>query len=97
MLRRFLIHSFVAVVVLLLFQSIINNTAVLGQIYIGEGISILGKITADPTKAISEMIPPINSHFHASTSPIKPIPTMENPIMSLVLKGPGSPDSGNNL
>jgi len=82
---------------LLLFQSTINKTAVNGQIYIGEGISILGKTIADPAKAISEMTLPAISHFHATRSPINPIPTMENPINSLVLKGAGSPDSGNNL
>ncbi len=71
--------------------------AVAGQIYSKEGISILGKNIDDPTKAISEMIPPINSHFHASKSPIKPIPTMDNPMILLVFKVAGSPDSGYNL
>ena len=52
--------------------------AVIGQIKSKPYSSKLGFIMANPIKAADAIMPPINSHFHASPSPIIPIPATNN-------------------
>jgi len=83
----FLIHLFFTVVFLLSAQSTINNMAVSGQIRSKENCNVVGFIMANTTKATSAMMPPVNSHFHASPSPIRPIPATDNCKILLALIG----------
>ena len=52
--------------------------AVSGQIRSREYYNTIGFIIANKIKATMEMLLPINFHFHASPSPIKPIPAIDN-------------------
>ena len=61
--------------------------AVSGQIRSKEDCNIIGFIMANTTKATSVMMPPVNSHFHASPSPIRPIPVIDNCKILLALLG----------
>ena len=71
--------------------------AVSGQIRTKEDCNTIGFIMANTTKATSVMMPPVNSHFHASPSPIRPIPVIDNCKILLALIGSEDGESPINI